>query len=383
MTGWFNAASGIDNGRIGCLNQNSGGNTNFLAGDIDGVGIWNTNKTVPQILSIATNEKAYGDLTAAEATGLVAWYDLNETDGASRADSSGNGYTATDSGDVGVVIDGKGTDTTVSAGDLTTSLVSFYNMEERSGNRADSHGSNTLTDNNTVGVALGHVVETPVVDVSKIWRWVDQSDNAEIFDQDTAVSQPNYDAIPPNCLTFDGSADFFDITSVLTGYLASTTQGTWAMWVRPTDATPAANEEFIAFGDTNADEYLSARIDTAGRLSIEARTAGANTWRLRTTGAVFADATWAHIAVVQDGVSPVIYVNGSQPAQAFAVSVDITDWFNDFAGLDNGRVGCLNTNSAGNANHFDGQIDDLVLSDEGLSAGVIKAIWQAGKSTHE
>jgi hypothetical protein len=41
--------------------------------------------------------------------------------------------------------------------DLTTAekvgLVSYWNLNEASGNRADSHGSNTLTDNNTVGSA--------------------------------------------------------------------------------------------------------------------------------------------------------------------------------------------------------------------------------------
>ena len=41
--------------------------------------------------------------------------------------------------------------------DLTTAekvgLVSYWNLDEASGDRADSHGSNTLTDNNTVGSA--------------------------------------------------------------------------------------------------------------------------------------------------------------------------------------------------------------------------------------
>lgn len=45
--------------------------------------------------------------------------------------------------------------------DLTTAekvdIVSFWNLDEESGSRADSHGSNTLTDNNTVGTALGKV----------------------------------------------------------------------------------------------------------------------------------------------------------------------------------------------------------------------------------
>lgn len=37
------------------------------------------------------------------------------------------------------------------------SLVSYWALDEASGNRADSHGSNTLTDNNTVGSATGKI----------------------------------------------------------------------------------------------------------------------------------------------------------------------------------------------------------------------------------
>jgi hypothetical protein len=40
---------------------------------------------------------------------------------------------------------------------LTDNLVSYWKLDESSGVRADSHGSNNLTDNNTVGVAAGKI----------------------------------------------------------------------------------------------------------------------------------------------------------------------------------------------------------------------------------
>ncbi len=40
---------------------------------------------------------------------------------------------------------------------LLTNLVSYWAFDEASGNRADSNGSNTLTDNNTVGSATGKI----------------------------------------------------------------------------------------------------------------------------------------------------------------------------------------------------------------------------------
>lgn len=36
-------------------------------------------------------------------------------------------------------------------------LISYYKLDEASGNRADSHGANTLTDNNTVGSGTGKI----------------------------------------------------------------------------------------------------------------------------------------------------------------------------------------------------------------------------------
>jgi hypothetical protein len=40
---------------------------------------------------------------------------------------------------------------------LKDNLVSHWKLDEASGNRADSHGSNTLTDNNTVGSGTGKI----------------------------------------------------------------------------------------------------------------------------------------------------------------------------------------------------------------------------------
>jgi len=40
---------------------------------------------------------------------------------------------------------------------LKTSLISYWKLGEASGNRVDSHGSNTLTDNNTVTQAAGKI----------------------------------------------------------------------------------------------------------------------------------------------------------------------------------------------------------------------------------
>lgn len=40
---------------------------------------------------------------------------------------------------------------------LSTNLISYWAMDEGAGNALDSHGSNTLSDNNTVGTAIGKI----------------------------------------------------------------------------------------------------------------------------------------------------------------------------------------------------------------------------------
>ena len=41
---------------------------------------------------------------------------------------------------------------------LLTNLISYWKLDEASGNAIDAHGTNTLTDNNTVGTAAGKVL---------------------------------------------------------------------------------------------------------------------------------------------------------------------------------------------------------------------------------
>jgi hypothetical protein len=61
---------------------------------------------------------------------------------------------------------------------ITTSLVAYWDMDETSGNRADSVGANTLTDNNTVGNATGKI-STAANFVSANSEYLSIADNAD------------------------------------------------------------------------------------------------------------------------------------------------------------------------------------------------------------
>lgn len=149
-------------------------------------------------------------------------------------------------------------------------------------------------------------------------------------------------------LRFDG-ADYIDI-DVAVNDLAKTLVGTWMCWIKLDDATPAATNHVVTFGDTDADTYIRFSLLTTGIFEVLYRLAGVTQWRVATNAAAIADGVYANLAVVQDATSPVLLVNGIQVAQTFAIEIDKTLWFADLTGVDNGRLGCANWNSGGNIN---------------------------------
>jgi hypothetical protein len=177
--------------------------------------------------------------------------------------------------------------------------------------------------------------------------------------------------------TFDGVNDYVNIDSALTP-LASTTVGTWSCWVKPVDATPAGNRRSLSFGDTDADTYIAITHTTAGLCRFTVTLAGVQQFNINTDAAAFSDGVWALVCVVQDGVSPIIYIDGVAVAQTFIVTTDTTAWFSDLSGLDNGRLGAFKTNLLEDLNFFDGSIDEVALFDTALTAAQVLELYNSG-----
>src|SRR3990167_8135278 len=176
----------------------------------------------------------------------------------------------------------------------------------------------------------------------------------------------------------DGVNERFNIDSVRTA-LATTTTGTWSCWVKPVDATPASSDLFISFGAGTDTGSLWFYIDPSGFLAAAGRTT-LNQWLVDTDAAALSDNVWAHVAVVQDGTSPVLYVNGVAPAQAFLISTNKTIWFNNLV-MNNGRIGCrFFTVAEGDGGlPFNGNIDEVGFFNTNLSAAGITEIYNNGK----
>lgn len=99
--------------------------------------------------------------------------------------------------------------------DLTTSLISAWELDEASGNALDSHGTNELTDTNTVGTSGG-------------WRDFERS-NTEYFTiaDNTDLSTGNIDFTFETWVNMESDANYLYI---LSKYNAGASQGEYELY---------------------------------------------------------------------------------------------------------------------------------------------------------
>ena len=173
---------------------------------------------------------------------------------------------------------------------------------------------------------------------------------------------------------FDGVNELININGVRTS-LATTTVGTFTCWFKPLAISDVI---LISFCDTDADSFIFINPYTDSLIYCTCRNATTNQWQVKTTNAAISNGVWVHIGLVQDGISPVIYVNGTAVAQSFTVSTDKTTWFNNIAGLDNGRIGDRNFNSRGEELFVNGNIDEVGFWNTNLSAAQILEVYNSG-----
>lgn len=166
--------------------------------------------------------------------------------------------------------------------DQLTNLTAWWSLNERSGNRADEHGGYTLTDNNTVTYALGKVQE-PIEPDEYVWSWVDKSDNAFVFSQDTAASQPQWKAsgFGTNSMpyiSFDGVDDFLSYVGANalsclkkgTVFIVYSSSDTSAIQHILTSADTASGTKYISFRTLaiGSDNYIAVAWQNGGTENI-------------------------------------------------------------------------------------------------------------------
>lgn len=158
--------------------------------------------------------------------------------------------------------------------------------------------------------------------------------------------------------------------------ISSDTKGTICGWIDLQNI--GANQYIMHFGDQNANEMVALLVSVAGKLTARMDDASVNAWILEINSAL--SLGLHHVAVVQDGIAPVLYVDGVAVAQTFSGSSDKTKWINDGIGIDIARIGCTDYNSEGANRFLNNEIDDPRYYNIPLLQTEIQNIYRANGS---
>jgi len=178
-----------------------------------------------------------------------------------------------------------------------------------------------------------------------------------------------------DCLEFNGSSDYIDMTNLLTN-TAMTTTGTIAFWIW-FEAVENGKKVFM-FGDTTgtyppnvkSDLYMEMEGDD-GKLMIGCDlanpSASVTQWQIRSPVDIFSVDTWYHIALTHDGTSPKLYVDGEDET-TLSVSTDLTTWISGLTGLNVFNWARFNHRGSQDA-YFEGKFDDIGIWNTALPIG--------------
>ena len=173
---------------------------------------------------------------------------------------------------------------------------------------------------------------------------------------------------------FDGIDDYIDCNSAA-GYVSGDNEGTISLWINPDDIV--SNQTIISFtASSQTRRFLNMGLNGSLGFYVEMKTSITSSTGFFVYADVnpFSIGTWTHLAIVQDGVSPQLYVNGVAISQTFLVSASDHKWINDMSGFDTINIGRW-FQSGVNQNYFDGLIDEVSYFSSALSSTDIETIY--------
>ena len=149
----------------------------------------------------------------------------------------------------------------------------------------------------------------------------------------------------------------------------SHTKGTFCAWIMVPDNT--GTYSIMGFGDASAVEYVHFTVE-AGTINVMMVKAGPTTrLDINTPANSIKPHTWHHVAVVQNGTTIKIYIDGVEETLTWtSTQVAQAQWFDDLNLIDGAHIGCADSVAGAGAltNEFKGYISDVFLY-SGLVAG--------------
>lgn len=171
---------------------------------------------------------------------------------------------------------------------------------------------------------------------------------------------------------FDGFDDSIAVNAIAASINSDTT-GTIIGWINP----DVIGSEMTVFsiGDFSANTSAVFKVNSAGNISFIEIEVGATVIDI-TSGATVSANVWTQVAIVQDGVAAVLYINGV--ADSAVASTGGTQWFSSLSAIDRVNI-AGNASNASVTQFFDGRLDDIrYYQNVDLTQTQIESIRQAG-----
>ena len=235
---------------------------------------------------------------------------------------------------------------------LATGLVSYWELDEASGTRADAHGSNDLTDNNTVGSATG--IQGDGADIER-----DNNEYLSISDASQTGLDITGDLSVSGWVKLESYAPRFNAWQLAGKYRSSTNDRSYEFAVARDvsgNTTPGAADCVIRFyGTPNGTTTNSFSWDSTARLDTLGVTLG----------------SWFHYVFIIDCTNNDMkcYLNGVEVAGTMFRSP--SSIYNGSAPFEIGRY-----NSSGASS--DGVIDEVGVWSRALSAADVTDLYNSG-----
>lgn len=206
---------------------------------------------------------------------------------------------------------------------LTDNLVSYWKLDESSGNAGDSVGSNDLTNNNTVTYSLG-----------KINNGGDfVAANSESF---TASGFPSMTG-GVHSVAFWFKADVIDGAARFPYILRNVADN--------------ANYYIYVYQNGGVNKIALASWNGSGQTGFD-------------SAATISTGTWYHFVGVFNGASSIIYLNGSSDATGSTLTIN--------SGTD------LNIGANSGASFYDGMIDEVGVWNRVLTSDEVSTLYNSG-----
>src|SRR4030042_1956385 len=173
---------------------------------------------------------------------------------------------------------------------------------------------------------------------------------------------------------FDGTDDYVLVDAhAVERVAANDTEGTYSAWIYLDNYSSART--FISIGDNDSvDQLFTFGIDTSGRLSIYLAIGGVGQLHVRTLEANLEMLPnlkkWTHVACVQNGVQPKLYINGKLMTTENVANTDLTAWYDELSACDKFAIGILESNAT-HTNDFKGAIGQVKYWSRALSAAEV------------